>query len=150
MKPDGNHDHTTPSLDGANVCWYRHCHRSMERQTGNHFHHLTGDHLLDRRRARIRVSGSLGTGIPLMLKCSTCKLSRRNIFGGALTGELWRTGKTRPYKGGGRYSRQVSRVTKTAHQLWCSVCGEYMWSAHNQAANKPLAVEVDLDGNVIK
>lgn len=85
----------------------------------------------------------LGTGVPITLKCSTCKKSHHtytNTRGesdwSAETGKLWRTGKSKPRTASKGYL--APRMTRTLYELYCSMCGEYMWSAHMDAERKPL------------
>lgn len=74
-----------------------------------------------------------GTGQPLYLKCSSCKLLRTES-GSTRTGTLVRTGRTRPYKPRGTRAR----MGRVAYECACTDCGHVGWYAHKDAALTPL------------
>ena len=74
-----------------------------------------------------------GTGQPISLKCSQCK-KQRDLSGTARSGKLLRTGRTRPYHPRGAHGR----MTTTAHECECKMCGTIGWYAHADAARLAL------------
>ena len=81
------------------------------------------------------MSGSnAGTGQPLTLKCSRCKLLR-NAFGSARGGKLVRTGRSKPAR-----SRSHIRIGRMAYECECLECGHVGWYAHKQAEKMPLVM----------
>lgn len=81
------------------------------------------------------MSGVKGqTGKPLYLKCSQCKKMRSIQTDSALTGNLVRTGRTRP----ARIKGAVGRSPKLAYECQCLDCGHVGWYAHKDATKRPL------------
>lgn len=87
------------------------------------------------------MSRSHGTGIPLWLKCSKCKLEDQpNLCGERSgirkTGNLVQTGKRRQLYGAAR-NRGGSRLLNQQHQYRCLDCGFVGWTRHKHILTKP-------------
>lgn len=79
------------------------------------------------------MSRSAGAGQPLYLKCSACKKLRDIKTNNALSGNLRRTGRERPYKPRGA----TGRMLKTAFECACLDCGHIGWYAHKGVLRLP-------------
>lgn len=66
-----------------------------------------------------------GTGQPITLKCSKCKLSR-NVHGNARMGLLVRTGRKRTHK----TSKPGPRMGRVAYECQCVLCDHVGWYRH--------------------
>lgn len=75
-----------------------------------------------------------GTGKPLFLKCSKCKLFRDIKTDIARAGNLVRTGRIRP----ARIKGALGRSSRVAVQCKCLDCGHVGWYSHKDTIHLPI------------
>ncbi len=83
------------------------------------------------------MSRSHGTGQPAYFACAACR--RRPEWRVARRVAVYRTGKTRPYKG----SNGGARVLREHHEYVCGTCGHRGWTRHKDILRKKILTRTD-------